>query len=226
MTLRSPPVRFLTRAHAGRLLADRLVHFRARDPVVVAMPRGGVPVGYEIARALEAPLDVVIVRKLGSPGQPELAIGALVDGDRPEVVLNPEIVRATGADQVHLEREIERQLQLARAREERYRRGRAAVPIEGRPAILVDDGMATGATARAAVRGLRRRGPGSIVLAVPVAAPDALEVLRGEVDDVVCLHSPRTFSSVGAFYEDFGQTTDEEVVELLDASAARRAGLH
>lgn len=212
---------FRDRAEAGARLARALLEWGARDPVVLALPRGGVPVGYEIARALGAPLDLVLVRKVGAPDQPELAAAAVVDGEAPQTVRNASVMRALGLDEAWLERAAARELREIERRRERYGAGRRPVPVEGRTAVVVDDGIATGATARAAIRGVRARGPKAVVLAVPVAPPEAVEALRGEVDALVCLEAPAGFGAIGAFYADFSQLGDEDVVELLRAAAAK-----
>ncbi|MCC6765672.1 MAG: phosphoribosyltransferase [Deltaproteobacteria bacterium] len=212
---------FTDRRDAGRRLAARLMPFRNEAPAVLALPRGGVPVGYEIARALVAPLDVIVVRKLGAPGQPELGIGAVVDGDSPLGVLNQEMMRALGVSQDYLDHEVAAQLAEIRRRQSVYRGGRTRVPIAGRTAIVVDDGLATGSTMRAALRSIRRADPARLVLAVPVAPADTLSELSKEVDETICLATPEPFGAVGFFYRDFGQTRDDEVIHLLDA--ARRA---
>jgi putative phosphoribosyl transferase len=215
---------FRDRRDAGRRLAARLAELAAAtpeawaQPVVFALPRGGVVVGYEIARALGAPLDILVVRKLGAPGQPELGVGALVDGDSPETVLNPEVVRLAGVTREYLDAEVARQLEEIHRREARYRQGRPRVPVAGRTVIVVDDGIATGGSVRAALRGLGRARPARLVLAVPVAPRDTVEALRAEVDEVVCLETPEPFLAVGYHYGDFAQTTDEEVVALLERS--------
>jgi putative phosphoribosyl transferase len=211
---------FADRRDAGRQLARTLLRYRDEKPVVLALPRGGVPVGYEVASALGAPLDVLVVRKLGAPGQSELGIGAVVDGEHPERVLNEEVVRLLDVPDEYLRQEIARQLQEIRRQQVAYRGGHEAVSVADRTAILVDDGLATGGSMRAAIRGVRRARPRHIVLAVPVAPPDTIASLRSEVDDVVCLSTPELFGAVGNFYEDFSQTSDAEVVELL--AAARR----
>jgi len=214
---------FKDRQDSGRRLAAALGRYRGEHPVVCALPRGGVPVGYEVAVALEAPLDVVVVRKLGAPGRPELGIGAVVDGDHPERVLNEDVLRHVPISAEYVEAEVERQLQEIRRLEERYRSGRPAVSLAGRTAIVIDDGLATGGTMRAALRGVRRAGPRRVILAVPVAPPDTLEALRAEADEVVCLSAPLHFDAVGCFYEDFAQTTDDEVVRLLTLARGRAA---
>ena len=214
---------FKNRKDAGRKLAARLLKYKDEHPVVLALPRGGVPVAYEVARALDAPLDIVVVRKLGAPGQPELGVGAVADGDHPQSVLNEEVVRALDVSDDYLNREVALELQEIRRRQERYRSGRAPEPIEGRTAIVIDDGIATGGSVRAALRGVRRSDPKRLVLAVPVAPPDTVESLQPEVDELVCLSMPFFFHAVGQFYEDFSQTTDEEVVELLEAARRQMA---
>jgi len=203
------------RKEAGRKLAARLRRFKSESPVVLALPRGGVVVGYEVARALAAPLDIVVVRKLGAPGQPELAVGALADGDPPEEVLNEDAIAMLGVSREYLDGEIARQLAEIRRREACYRGNRPPQSVRDHTAIVVDDGIATGASMRAALRGVRRAEPGRLVLAVPVAPRDTIESLRAEVDDVVCLSTPAVFLSVGLHYRDFSQTDDEEVIALL-----------
>jgi putative phosphoribosyl transferase len=212
-------VLFADRGEAGRRLAEGLMHLAGQSPVVLALPRGGVPVAFEIARALEAPLDVVLVRKIGAPFQPELALGAVVDGGRAETVLNDDLVRELQIPEGYIADESARQLEEIERRRELYLEGRAGVPVEGRTVIVVDDGIATGATMEAALHATRRANPKRLVLAVPVAPPDTIERLRPQADEVVCLATPRLFGAIGAFYDDFRQLTDEEVVGLL-----RRAG--
>jgi putative phosphoribosyl transferase len=214
---------FRDRHDAGARLALRLAERGFEAPVVLALPRGGVPVGYEVASALGAPLDLLLVRKVGVPWQPELAMGAVVDGQEREVVLHEEVVRALGIPEEEVHRAAAREVAEIERRRALYLRGRSPVDVAGRTVIVVDDGIATGTTMRAALRALRRRGPQRLVLAVPVAAPEALEALRGEVDEVVCLRAPRELGAIGFFYHDFHQLSDAEVRELLDR-AARRAG--
>jgi len=209
------PLVFLDRRDAGRRLAAALMGLRGEHPIVLALPRGGVPVAYEVAVALGAALDVVVVRKLGAPHEPELAIGALVDGDHPEQVLNDDVIRDAAVSPEQVAREAARQLTEIHRRQALYRGGRAPVPLAGRTAIVVDDGLATGASMRAALRGVRRAGAARVVLAVPVAPPDTIVALRPEVDEVVCLSTPTHFDAVGQFYDDFRQTTDAEVIDLL-----------
>ena len=212
---------FKDRREAGRKLAAQLRRYTGADTVVLALPRGGVPVGYEVARALHARLDITVVRKVGAPGQPEFGIGAVVDGDHPEQVLDEESVRLLGVSREYLDKQIGIELREIRRRQEVYRRGRAPMALKGRTVIVVDDGIATGGSMRAALRAARRAGPRRLVLAVPVAPPETIESLRDEVDDVVCLSTPEIFNAVGQFYQDFSQTTDDEVIRLLDAMQVR-----
>jgi putative phosphoribosyl transferase len=213
---RSSTEPFADRRHAGQVLAGQLHRFAGRDDVVVlALPRGGVPVAYEVARTLGAPMDVFVVRKLGMPGHPELAMGAIASGG--VRVLNDDVIRwyrvppaaieaVTRAERVELER-----------RERAYRDGRPPVPIEGRTVLLIDDGLATGSTMRAAVLAIRRLRPAQVVVAVPVGARDTCDGLRETADEVVCALIPESFSAVGLWYVDFSQTSDEEVRQLLAA---------
>ena len=211
---------FADRFDAGRRLAEALQHLRDRDPVVLALVRGGLPVAYEVAKALAAPLDVVLVRKIGAPSQPELAVGAVVDGSQPEIVSNPEIMRMLGLSQSYVEAEAKHQLVEIERRRTAYLRGRPPVEVRGRTAIVVDDGIATGATTRAALHAVRRRQPSRLVLAVPVAPPDTLDRLAADADEIVCLDRPDPFGAVGYFYGDFTQVSDQEVVDLLDRAHA------
>ena len=211
---------FADRIDAGERLAKGLAHLAGSDCVVLAIPRGGVIVGEVIARELAAPLDVVVPRKIGAPGNPELAIGAVAPGIR---VLDPRMVGALGVTDRYLEREIAEQEAEIERRQHAYRGGRPPQPVEGRVAIVVDDGVATGSTAVAALRWARARGAERVVLAVPVAPPQSLERLRAEADEVVVLETPQPFLAVGEWYRDFDQTTDEQVVEALARSAGSRA---
>lgn len=213
---------FTDRAEAGRLLAVRLRVYQGDAPVVLALPRGGVPVAFEIARDLGAPLDLLMVRKIGAPGQPELAVGAVVDGGHPETVLNDEIVGALGVPADYIAAETERQLREIERRRRLYLGGGRRVELTGRTAIVVDDGIATGATARAALRAVRRAGPRRVVLAAPVAAADAVDLLRRDADDVVVLDAAVHFGAISQFYAEFHQLSDAEVTELMDR--ARGAG--
>ena len=218
---------FTNREEAGLQLAQRLLHLRAQepdDPVVLGLPRGGVVIAALIAEALDAPLDVLVVRKLGAPGQPELALGAVTDGDRPQHIFNQRLIRTLRVGEEYLGTEIEQQLAEVRRRQTLYRSGRAGEPVAGRWVIVADDGIATGATVRAGIQALRQGDVRRMVLAVPVAPAETAQALGAEVDDFVCLEAPVVFTAVGAFYEDFRQTTDDEVIALLDA-ATRRRGL-
>ncbi len=206
---------FADRAEAGRLLAERLAALQLVDPLVLALPRGGVPVAAEIARALQAPLDVALVRKIGAPGQPELAVGAIADGDEPEIVLNDRLVHELGLGEDYITAQATRELGAIEQRRREYAGLRPAVGPEGRAAIIVDDGVATGMTMQAALRHLQRHKPARLIAAVPVASREAIAMLKREADEVVCLATPRRFGSVGAFYRDFGQVSDEEVAQLL-----------
>jgi len=206
---------FADRRDAGRRLGDALSRLALPDPVVLALPRGGVVVGVEVARALGAPLDLVMVRKLGAPVHEELAAGAVVGGDPPEIVRNDDVVSAYGIDDAYLAAEAERQLAEIGRRRRLYLGDRPRVPLAGRDAVVVDDGIATGATVRAALQVVRRAGPRSLTLAVPVAPRETLDTLAGLCDRAVCLESPRDFYAVGQFYHDFSQTEDDEVVALL-----------
>jgi putative phosphoribosyl transferase len=211
---------FSNRAEAGQLLAEKLEKYAGRDDVIVlGLPRGGVPVAYEVARRLRVPLDVFIVRKLGVPGFEELALGAIASGG--VRVLNEDVVRALPNANELIESVTTRELAELARREQIYRDGRPAPDISGRTVILVDDGLATGATMRAAVAALRQLGAAKIVVAVPVGAADTCREIEQEVDETVCAMAPEWFQAVGQFYEDFSQTSDEEVRELL-AHAARR----
>lgn len=211
---------FTDRVAAGKALAEALGEKDYTDPVVLALPRGGVPVALEVARTLNAPLDLVMVRKIGVPYQPELAAAAVVNGEHPELVVNKTIAAHAGLSQQDLDRLAEEQLKEIKRRREIYLKDREAVPLEGRTVIIVDDGIATGATVRAALKAVRRQNPSRLVLAVPVAPADALAELRGDVDEIVCLSTPEFFYAIGAHYQDFTQVSDAEVVQQL-AEAAR-----
>ncbi|WP_026868680.1 phosphoribosyltransferase [Inquilinus limosus] len=213
-------MRFRDRTEAGRRLAEALARYRDARPIVLALPRGGVPVAFEVARALAAPLDVLLVRKIGAPGYPELGIGAVIDGKDPRVVLNDSVMREVAPAPGYVEAETERQLVEIERRRRLYRGGRPSPSVAGRTVILVDDGIATGGTVTAALQGLAAAQPARLVLAVPVAPPDVLQTLSQLADDVVCLSAPHFFGAVGRFYEDFSQTTDEEVIRLLAEAAA------
>jgi predicted phosphoribosyltransferase len=211
--------RFQDRAHAGRVLAGKLARYAGRSDVrVLALPRGGVPVAYEVAQALGAPLDVFLVRKLGVPGHRELAMGAIATGH--VRVLNHDIVGQLGIPPELIESVAAREEQELARRERAYRGDRPPVDVKDRIVILVDDGLATGASMRAAVAALRQQKPARIVVAVPTAAPETCAAIAQEVDEIVCAETPRPFYAVGLWYEDFGETTDEEVRSLLGSAAA------
>ncbi len=213
---------FRDRSEAGRNLAEKL-HAYANQPevLVLALPRGGVPVAWEIARALHAPLDVFLVRKLGAPGHEELAIGAIASGG--VRVLNEQVVRSLQISTAMLDQVTAAEQQELERRERLYRGDRPAPAVPGRTVILVDDGLATGATMRAAVEALRRQDPAQIVVAVPVGSPETCAELNGVADSVVCAHTPEPFHAVGMWYENFSQTTDDEVCERLASAAAEHA---
>ncbi len=209
-------MKFSERTQAGKLLAGALGEYRSRrDVIVLGLPRGGVLVAHEIAKGLNVPLDVFVVRKLGAPGQEELAMGAIASGG--VQVLDDDLIQQLEIDPEQLDRilQVER-LELAR-RERLYRGGRQLPDLAGKTVILADDGLATGSTMRAALRAVRQLGPSRVVVAVPVAAVDAYEEFRAAADEVACLSTPEPFESVGSWYEDFTQTTDEEVKALLSS---------
>ncbi|TMH03351.1 MAG: phosphoribosyltransferase [Betaproteobacteria bacterium] len=209
---------FADRQEAGRVLGGQVAALGLVDPVVLALPRGGVAVGAEVARVLRAPLDLLLVRKIGAPWQPELAVAAVVEGDPPEIVIDAETMQYGGVSRDYIEAEAAQQLQEIARRRALYLRGRPAQPLAGRTVVLVDDGIATGTTVRAALKALRRVAPQRLVLAVPVAAADTVAELRSEVDDVVCPAQPSFFHAVGCHYGDFHQVEDDEVIALLDAA--------
>jgi putative phosphoribosyl transferase len=218
--LADPPPRardivFEDRREAGRQLATALTKYKDKNAIVLALPRGGVPVGYEVARALHAPLDVLLVRKIGAPGHPELGIGAVVDGANPQIVLNEDVVRVVRPSEAYIAAEAAREQGELERRRAAYRGGKPPPDISNRIVIVVDDGIATGGTARAVLKALSKSDAARIVLAMPVAPRETVALLEKEADEVVCLAMPEPFSAVGLHYRDFEQTTDEEVVELL-----------
>lgn len=214
---------FHDRVDAGRVLAGHLSQYRGKGPVALGIPRGGVVVAAEIARRLEGPLDVVVARKLGAPGSPELAVGAVTaDGER---FLNDDIIRMLGISQEYVESVTALQMAEAKRRQEWLRNLRPAVPLADRVAILVDDGLATGATMRAAVRSVRRQRPAKLIVAAPVGSRDACATLSREADEVVCPYQPEPFGAVGFFYQRFDPVDDEEVKALLDEACARSRGI-
>jgi putative phosphoribosyl transferase len=215
--------RFRDRTEAGRFLAELLRDYAGRDDVIVlALPRGGVPVGYEVAKALDAPLDVFVSRKLGVPGHEELAMGAIASGGL--AVLNQAAIEALGISEERLRDVANAEYQELRRREQAYREGREPPDLEGKTVILVDDGLATGSTMRAAALAVREQKPAKIVVAVPVAAAETCDEFRDVVDEIVCGLQPRPFQAVGLWYDDFSETTDDEVRELLARAKAEHAG--
>ncbi|MBV9519695.1 MAG: phosphoribosyltransferase [Hyphomicrobiales bacterium] len=206
---------FENRVDAGRQLARALDRYRKDSVVVLALPRGGVPIAAEVAAALNAPLDLVLVRKIGFPPQPELAMGAVVDGADPIIVRNEDVIRMTGVSEAEFDDVCRRELAEIERRRTRYLGSRAPVEIAGRTAIVIDDGLATGATMRAALRALRKRVPSKMVLAVPVAPSDTLRQMRGDADEIVCLEDHEFFHAIGGYYSDFRQVSDEELISIL-----------
>ena len=217
------PQAFRDRAEAGQALATKLGTYAGRsDVLVLGLPRGGVPVAFEVARALGAPLDVFLVRKLGVPGHEELAMGAIATGG--VRVLSPQIVQTLMIPDEAIQATTAAELRELQRREQEYRGDRPPPDVRGRTVILVDDGLATGSTMRAAVAALRQQGPARIVVAVPVAAPEVCEELREEVDEVVCARQPTPFVAVGLWYQNFAATTDDEVRSLLEQARTWNAG--
>ncbi|MGZ5903946.1 MAG: phosphoribosyltransferase [Reyranella sp.] len=220
---------FKDRSDAGRRLAAALASYKDQRPVILALPRGGVPVAAEVAAKLEAPLDLVLVRKIGVPSQPELAMGAVVDGGSPIVVRNEEVIGLVGIDESRFNAARDRELAEIERRRQLYLGNRPQVDVAGRVAIVVDDGIATGATTRAALRSIAMRKPSKLVLAVPVAPAETVSELRREVDELVCLEAHEHFRAIGLHYKDFRQVSDEEVRRLLSrhpaATAVRSSGV-
>ncbi|SDK12577.1 Predicted phosphoribosyltransferase [Cryobacterium psychrotolerans] len=210
---------FRDRPDAGRQLAEKLAEqletLDLRDPVVYALPRGGVPVAVEVARRLRAPLDLILVRKIGAPGWPEVAMGAVVDGEDPQTIINEDVYAATGSDAAGLARARQAELEEIERRRKRYLGDRPQVSPAGRVAVIVDDGIATGATAKVALAAVKRQGAATTVLAVPVAPADTVAEMRGLADVVVVLDVPSEFWAIGPFYTDFHQLTDDETIGLL-----------
>lgn len=206
---------FKNRADAGNKLAKALAGYKAERPVILALPRGGVPVAAEVAAALDAPLDLILVRKIGVPFQPELAMGAVVDGSAPIVVRNEDVIKLAGIDESDFKAVGDSELAEIERRRRRYLGNRDRVEVDGRTVIVIDDGIATGATTRAALRATRTRNPKKLVLAVPVAPTESLAELRADADDVICLEDHEFFGAIGAYYSDFRQISDQEVIDIL-----------
>ena len=213
---------FQDRADAGRQLARALAAYKGQQPVVLALPRGGVSVAAEVAAALDAPLDVILVRKIGVPFQPELAMGAVVDGDEPLVVRNEAVIRHAGIGEAAFQAVCDSELAEIERRRQRYLGGRERVEVAGRSAIVIDDGIATGATMRAALRATRLRKPKKLILAVPVAPTDSLAVMRREADEIVCLEAHPDLGAIGYYYSDFRAVPDEVVIALLAQFPVRK----
>ena len=214
---------FADREDAGRQLAAKLLRFKDKDPVVLALPRGGVPIGLEVAAALDAPMDLVLVRKIGTPGQPELAVGAVVDGDKPELVINEEVKGLAHVTGEYITQQKALQLEEIERRRKLWLGDRPRVALKGRTALVVDDGIATGATVRAALHAVRRAGPARLVLGVPVAPPDTIASLRDDADEIVCLATPDIFWALSMFYSSFPQLDDNDVSALMARTAAGHA---
>jgi len=212
---------FTNREAAGRALAEAIAAKSLPDPVVLALPRGGVPVAAEVARALNAPLDLVMVRKIGVPWQPELAAAAVIDGEDAQIVVNEEVCFEANISRSSIDEMAKEELKEIERRAKLYLKDRARVPIGGRSAIVVDDGIATGTTIRAVIKALRSKQPKSILLAVPVAPKEAIAALRGEADDIVCLETPEPFWGISLHYADFHQVPDEEVIKILEAQVVK-----
>lgn len=214
---------FQNRSDAGCRLAKALAKYKGRSAVVLALPRGGVPVAAEVAAALDAPLDLILVRKIGVPTQPELAMGAVVDGAAPIIVRNEEVIELSGTTADEFETACASELAEIERRRKLYIGNRSRAEITGRIVIVIDDGIATGATTRAALQAIRNRKPKELVLAVPVAPPDTVAKLRREVDALICLETPELFGAIGYFYRDFRQVSDEEVIAILNRFPAGKS---
>ena len=213
---------FENRMDAGRRLAEALLKYKGRHPVVLALPRGGVPVAAEVASALDAPLDLLLVRKIGLPIQPELAMGAVAEGEKPIVIRNSDVIEVGGIGPREFDAVCNEECAEIQRRRQRYLGNRERATIKGQVAIIIDDGIATGATTLAATRAVRGREPKELVLAVPVAPLETLEKLHPEVDAIVCLDTPEELGAIGYFYRDFHQVRDEEVIDILRRFPANR----
>ena len=214
---------FQDRSDAGCRLAKALAEYKGRSAVVLGLPRGGVPVAAEVAAALDAPLDLILVRKIGVPSQPELAMGAVVDGAAPIIVRNEEVIELSGTTAEEFDAACASELAEIERRRKLYIGNRSRAEITGRIVIVIDDGIATGATTRAALQAIRNRKPKELVLAVPVAPPDTVAKLRRKVDTLICLEMPELFGAIGYFYRDFRQVSDEEVMAILKRFPARKS---
>src|SRR5271166_3180862 len=206
---------FRNRSEAGKMLARALQRYAGQNPVILALPRGGVPVAAEVAAALTAALDLVLVRKIGVPWRPELAMGAVVDGAAPIIVRNEDVIRHLAIDEAEFKQVCDEELAEIESRRRRYLGARAPIEVKNRVTIVIDDGIATGATVRAALRATRMRAPKTLVLAVPVASTEALAEVGQEADDVICLEAHELLGAIGLYYSDFRQTSDEEVIEAI-----------
>jgi len=214
---------FQDRTDAGRRLAKALLKYRERHPLILALPRGGVPVAAEVASALDAPLDLLLVRKIGLPGQPELAMGAVADGEGMTIIRNEDIIELSGVTSEEFEAVCSQERAEIERRRKRYLGDRARYEVKGQTAIIIDDGIATGATTLAAIKAVRKREPRELVLAVPVAPPDSIRKLHPEVDAIICLDTPQDFGAIGYFYRDFHQVNDDEVIATLRRFPSNRA---
>ena len=218
------PMIFKDRRQAGQLLAEEVERRGYANPIVIGLPRGGVPVAAEVAAMLKAPLDIILVRKIGAPMQPELAIGAVVDSGAPEIVRNEELIRALGITEDEFKELAEYQLKIIEERRKLWVAGRPPIPIKDKTAILVDDGIATGATVRVSVHAVKKQDPKLVVVATPVAPPDTVDALRREANDVVCLETPDYLGAIGMFYRDFRPVSDAEVSSILERMSVKALG--
>jgi predicted phosphoribosyltransferase len=214
---------FRNRTDAGRQLAKALLKYKSRHPVILALPRGGVSVAAEVAAALDAPLDLLLVRKIGLPSQPELAMGAVTDGEEPTIIRNRDVIELSGISADEFDAVCEEERTEIERRRKRYLGDRARSKVKGQVVIIIDDGIATGATTLAAIRAVRRREPKELVLAVPVAPLDTINMLQPEVDAIVCLDTPEDLGAIGYFYRDFRQVSDDEVIAALRRFPANRS---
>lgn len=215
---------FIDRDDAGQQLAKALERYKDRKPIILALPRGGVPVAAKVAEALHAPLDLLLVRKIGAPWQPELAVAAVVDGEHPEIVVDEETSSMAGVDRAYIDAQARRELGEIERRRRLYLQGRQPLSVSGATVIVVDDGLATGTTARAALKALRRRKPARLILAVPVAPHETVALLRDEVDQLICLAEPSPFHAIGLHYLDFHQVNDDEVLAALRRTQSPAGG--